>query len=554
MLGVSCIIGIYFGCFHKQSTTSDYLLGGRKMKVFPVAMSLVASTLSGIGLIVIPAEVYMYGTQISVMLISICIMSIINNFVYLPVFHAMDLTSVFDYLEIRFDKTVKRISSFLYTFSCILFMPFLIYTPALAFNQMSGIDLHIIAPVMTVICVFYTTIGGIKAVVWADTLQFLITLCTLTLVLVMGVVSVGGFSVIWETSKSGERLEFFNMNPNPTLRNSFWSVFIGNIFTWSSLVSVHPSAVQRFISVPKLRDAKMVLIIFTVVTFAAKSVNLFSGLIVYTKYVKCDPFTAGYMQKPDQIIPYYVRDVAAEIPGISGLFVAGIFSTALSSLSTQLNTVSGILYLDFIRPCLSLNISENKASTIIKLLTIAFGLINIGFIFLIEKLGSVFELFHLGIGIASGPLLGLFTLGMLCPIVNKKGALIGAVTAFALMSLIIIKNQIYIWNGVIKTIRKPLNSYGCNQTSYDRLNFNGFTSARTEEEPLWLFRITFHYYVLIGTLTTIIVGLLISVCTKKDGDLKLDRKLFSPIVHRFLQPSQVDADFKPITYTFAENK
>lgn len=62
---------------------------------------------------------------------------------------------------------------------------------------------------MSVICIFYTTIGGLKAVVWTDTLQFCVTLTTLIFVLVMGTISVGGLGPIWEKSTLGERLEFF---------------------------------------------------------------------------------------------------------------------------------------------------------------------------------------------------------------------------------------------------------------------------------------------------------------------------------------------------------
>ncbi|KAK4874550.1 hypothetical protein RN001_013910 [Aquatica leii] len=557
MFGVSCIIGIYFGCFHKQTTTTDYLLGGRKMNVFPVSMSLVASTLSGVSLIAIPAEVYMHGFQIFVIVFSIFISSIINYFVYLPVFYKIGLTSVNDYLEIRFDRTIKRITSILYIISCILLMPFLIYAPSLAFNQMSGIDMHIIAPVMTIICVFYTTIGGIKAVVWTDTLQFLITLCTLAFVLVMGIVSVGGFSVIWTKSKSGDRLNIFNMDPDPTIRSSFWSVFIGNVFTWSSLVSVNPAGVQRFISVSKLRDAKKVLAIFTVFAIAAKAINCFSGLIVYAKYSDCDPLTAKYMQKSDQIVPYYVKDVASQIPGISGLFVAGIFSTALSSLSTQLNSVSGILYLDFMKPCMPVNISENKSSTIIKLLTILLGLLNVGFIFVIEQLGSLLELLSSAVGITGGPILGAFTLGMLFPVANKKGTLVGIVSSLVVISVIIIKNQIYVWNGDIKITPKPLNSYGCNKTEYDEQNRTVFSTIQPDSDSIfWLYKLSFHYYVFIGTAITIIVGLLVSLCTKKKSDLGIDHELFSPCLHRFRssQRPEVDQDLKLVKYTFSNKK
>ncbi|RZC41085.1 SSF domain containing protein [Asbolus verrucosus] len=96
-----------------------------------------------------------------------------------------------------------------YVIGSLLYIPIVIYIPALAFNQVSGINIHTITPIICGICIFYTTIGGLKAVVWADTLQFIITLASRFTIFVIGTVSAGGFGNIWEISKQGERIEFF---------------------------------------------------------------------------------------------------------------------------------------------------------------------------------------------------------------------------------------------------------------------------------------------------------------------------------------------------------
>lgn len=72
--------------------------------------------------------------------------------------------------------------------------------------------------------------------------------------------------------------------------------------------------------------------IYALFTLITKAICCFSGLIIYAKYHDCDPLSAGYMKRPDQILPYYVMDVAGQISGLSGLFVAGLFSTALRYL------------------------------------------------------------------------------------------------------------------------------------------------------------------------------------------------------------------------------
>lgn len=69
--------------------------------------------------------------------------------------------------------------------------------------------MFVVTPLISAVCIFYTTIGGLKAVVWTDTLQFLVTLGTLLSVLIMGTYSVGGIGVILEKARAGDRLEFF---------------------------------------------------------------------------------------------------------------------------------------------------------------------------------------------------------------------------------------------------------------------------------------------------------------------------------------------------------
>lgn len=70
-------------------------------------------------------------------------------------------------------------------------------------------NIYHVAPAVCFICIFYTTIGGLKAVVWTDTLQFIITLGSMVTVLWMGIVTTGGFTQIWKKAEEGNRIEFF---------------------------------------------------------------------------------------------------------------------------------------------------------------------------------------------------------------------------------------------------------------------------------------------------------------------------------------------------------
>lgn len=82
-----------------------------------------------------------------------------------------------------------------------------IYVPALAFNQTTGVDIHTITPIVMTICIFYTCVGGIKAVVWTDVIQIMLMYGTLVLIVVKGTMSVGGLSVVFERNYGSGRFE-----------------------------------------------------------------------------------------------------------------------------------------------------------------------------------------------------------------------------------------------------------------------------------------------------------------------------------------------------------
>ncbi|XP_020296764.1 sodium-coupled monocarboxylate transporter 1-like isoform X2 [Pseudomyrmex gracilis] len=256
LLLVSVLIGVYFGFFSKQNSTKEYFLGGKRMGCFPIAISIIASHISGITLLGIPAEVFHHGSQYAACVITSILTAVITSYVFLPVFYKLQLTSTFEYLEIRFSKSIRILSSVLFTISLFAYVPIVIYVPAIAFAQVTKISVHTITPVLCIVCIIYTSIGGLKAVVWTDTIQFSVTFGGLITILVLGILSVGSVEEVWKISAQGGRLIFFDMNPSLFVRNTFWSMSIGMTVIWLGHLGIHPGTVQRFLAVPREVDAK----------------------------------------------------------------------------------------------------------------------------------------------------------------------------------------------------------------------------------------------------------------------------------------------------------
>lgn len=211
VMALSVLIGLYYGFFakRKQDNTEQYMLGGKKMNVFAVSASLIASHVSGITLLGVPSDIYVYGSQYWMIVIPVITVAVSLLYIYLPVYHDMQVSSSFQYLEKRFNRKIRLVASFVFLFSCMLYTPIVIYGPAVAFSQVSGISVNLVGPLVCIICVFYTTIGGLKAVVWTDFVQFIVMMAAILAVIFLGMDKAGGWTNVWKTSEAGGRLIFF---------------------------------------------------------------------------------------------------------------------------------------------------------------------------------------------------------------------------------------------------------------------------------------------------------------------------------------------------------
>ncbi|KAF5303091.1 hypothetical protein FQR65_LT08422 [Abscondita terminalis] len=471
----------------------------------------VVSYISGISVLGMPAEIYTYGTQFWMIMCSEGLVSLTVAIAILPVFYKLQITSSYEYLNLRFNETVRLLGSILFLTKMLLYIPIVIYVPALAFSQVTGINLHLVTPVVCVVCIFYTTLGGLKAVVWTDTVQMVVMTAALIVVLVMGTISVGGFAEVWRRSDLGGRLEFFNLDWDPTIRHTFWTVTIGNYFSWLASCSINQAMVQRCLAMPSLKSATVTLFILMVGLMVLITMCCYMGLVIFASYHKCDPITRGYIAKSDQLLPYFVMNIASKMPGLPGLFVSGVFSAALSSMSTGLNSMTGVIFEDLIKPRVKTPLSEATGSLIMKIMVVVIGSVCVGLVFVVEKMGALIQASGSMGAITAGPLLGIFALGMFFPCANSIGALVGGLISGSLIAWISIGTQINMAHGHIKFPQKPISLDDCDSnwvSDYLSISMTLSNKQSNIELPFVLFRLSYMYYTATGLITTITVGLL----------------------------------------------
>ncbi|XP_006193406.1 sodium-coupled monocarboxylate transporter 1 [Camelus dromedarius] len=523
MLLISAVVGIYHAfAAGGQQTPKDFLMGGRRMTAVPVALSLTASFMSAVTVLGSPSEVYRFGAIFSIFAITYFLVVVISAEVFLPVFYKLGITSTYEYLELRFNKYVRLCGTFLFIVLTILYTGIVIYAPALALNQATGFDLWGAVVATGVVCTFYCTLGGLKAVIWTDVFQVGIMVAGFASVIIQAALIQGGISTILNDAYNGGRLNFWNLNPNPLQRHTFWTIIIGGTFTWTSIYGVNQSQVQRYISCKSRFQAKMSLYINLVALWAILTCSVLCGLALYSRYHDCDPWTAKKVSAPDQLMPYLVLDILQDYPGVPGLFVACAYSGTLSTVSSSINALAAVTVEDLVKPHFT-SLSERSLSWISQGLSVLFGVLCIGMAALASLMGSLLQAALSIFGMIGGPLLGLFALGILVPFANSIGALVGLLAGFAITLWVGIGAQLYPPLPE-RTMPLRLETYGCNST------YNGTNWMTTTEMPFstsafqvhniertalmdnW-YSLSYLYFSTLGTLVTLFVGILTSLST-----------------------------------------
>ncbi|XP_045892911.1 sodium-coupled monocarboxylate transporter 1 isoform X1 [Micropterus dolomieu] len=526
MLVLSAAVGVYYAWADRgQRNSGDFLMGGRRMTALPVSMSLTASFMSAITVLSNPAEVYRYGANIGFYGLSYVMTMVVVSEVFLPVFYRLAITSTYDYLELRFSRATRLLGTLLFIVQTILYTGIVIYAPALALNQVTGMDLWGAVISTGVVCTFYCTMGGLRAVVWTDVFQLGVMLAGFLSVIIRSVVLQGGVLPIISDSQQGGRLNFWDFDTNPLRRHTFWTITIGGTFVWVSIYGINQAQVQRYISCKSITHARLSLYINLLGLLSILLCSVFAGMCLFSVYKNCDPWTAGLVSAPDQLMPYLVMDILGDYPGLPGLFVAAAYSGSLSTVSSSINALAAVTVEDLIKPYT--NMSEKHLSWTSKGLSVLYGVLCIGMAGLASLMGGILQAVISIFGIVGGPLLGLFTLGIICPFANSKGALTGLVSGLVVSLWVGIGAQIY---PPPPEMSRPLSltTEGCNFTATESLNWTStalptqLTSITTapvhniDGKPLladtW-YSLSYLYFSPIGTIITISVGLLVSLFT-----------------------------------------
>jgi sodium-coupled monocarboxylate transporter 8/12 len=211
-------------------------------------------------------------------------------------------------------------------------------------------------------------------------------------------------------------------------------------------------------------------------------------------------------------MPLYMMDALSHIPGACGLFISGIFSASLSTISSCLNSLAAVTLQDFVKPAykfITKKSWESDSALCSKIIAGLFGIVCILVAFAAQHFGGVLQASLIIFGVVGGPLLALFTLGMTTKIANQIGSTIGLLIGIAL--------TFWIGFGQPKPPMRILDVSTEDCTSFDIFNVTQPIKPAPHDPADYfiLYRISYMYGVVLGFLATFICGYLLSFVLKK---------------------------------------
>ncbi|XP_034015229.1 solute carrier family 5 member 6 isoform X2 [Thalassophryne amazonica] len=426
LLAASVSIGLYYALSGgRQHTTQEFLMADRSMHCLPVSLSLIASFQSAVAIIGVPAEIYVHGTQYWFIGCAYILGLLIPAQVFIPVLYRLRLSSVYQYLELRFSKAVQICGTLTFIFQMVIYMGVCVYTPAFALNAVTGFKLWGAVLATGIVCTLYTTMGGLKAVIWTDVFQTVVMFVGQLAVIVVGIQQTGGVSEVWRKVWEGNRIAGLNLNPDPTERHTFWTLAVGGVFLMLSLYGVNQAQVQRYLSARTEKEAVRSCYMAFLSLQLALALSCVMGLVMFARYCEEDHSDKLSSSSGDAMVIYFVMDMLQGLPGLPGLFVACLFSAALSTISSAFNSLATVTMEDIIKPHVPA-MTETRATLLSKALAVFYGLLCLAMAYLTHLMGdSVLQVALKIFGMVGGPLLGLFCLGMFFPWANSAGAVAG---------------------------------------------------------------------------------------------------------------------------------
>ena len=419
---ILAIISYYFS--RQKQASNDYLLGSKNIPYWAAGISIMATQVSAIGFMSIPAKAYAVNWAYFAGVFTWFIAVPIVTRAYIPFIRKLNVASAYHYLEERFDTGARMFAASVFVLFQLARMGLVLYLPALALSAVTPLDTITCILIMGVLSTVYTVVGGIEAVIWIEVAQAILLFGGAIVCIILAIMGLnGGISDFFTFGIADQKFSLGQADWGFT-SSTLFVILIGNLFIRLGNLTSDQAVVQRYMTTSSLSQARKSV-------WADVAVSIPWAIVIYGLGTALYVF---YKQHPDQLNPSIATDgilpmfIAQHAPiGLSGLIIAAIFAASMSTLEGSIHSVATIFTTDFYGKYHK-DLSQKQIMRVAKITTIILGAFatGISLVLVFMDIDSVLDVFQEITGLFIGASTALFLLGIFTKRANSTGVLIGA--------------------------------------------------------------------------------------------------------------------------------
>ena len=408
-------LGAYYARRHESA--EDFFVGGRSLNSTAVGISLLATLLSTISYLATPGELIKNGPMIGVGLIAAPVTYWVVGYGLIPFIMRRKVTSAYEFLEAELGLGPRLLAATMFLLLRLTWMGVMIHVAAVAVVGVLGLSEEQAAwavPIAILICGsvagVYTAMGGLRAVVTTDVVQFVLLFGGAILTVVLITWNLGGFSW-WPTQwhPGWDKQPVFSFDPH--VRVTAVGTVVGSLLYWICTAGSDQTAIQRFMATGSARAARKAFLVNIIADSMTTVLLVLVGLAVLGFY--CAQSVTGTVDivNGDKLFPQFI---ATQLPvGVAGLVVAAMFAAVMSSLDSGLNSTASVIITDFIRRFGKRSHTPKEDLWLSRYLTLGMGLLIVAVALIVQKVpGNILEMSQKTVGLLVGPLFGIYFLAL----------------------------------------------------------------------------------------------------------------------------------------------
>jgi len=424
------VISYIFG--RREKSTSDFFLGERKVPLIVACLSFVATEVSAVTIVSVPATAYSENWQYLQFFIGSAAARILVAFLFIPVFYKYNCTSIYEFLRHRFGPETQYAGSIFFFITRLSGSGVRLYAACMGIGIILGWSLAQTLLVFTVVSIIFIAFGGIKAVVWAGAYQAIMFFAAgISLLIYMYFQIDGGLSTVWQTAGQAGRLSLFKFDFNLNDPTTFWAGTANAFFIGLAVFGTDQELMQRLLTVQTRRKSQNAILLTITTALPILCIYLAIGTLFYV-FLQQHPNIAG-PKEAKEVLSYFTADFLPA--GLKGLILAAII---LASIDSPLSSLSSSFVMDIYKPLIRKTASEKHYLFVSRIGVIVFGLILAGLAFACQPIKNILWFAFQIISLTGGATLGVFLFGVLTQRKANAGNVASMIISTVSMAVLLI--------------------------------------------------------------------------------------------------------------------